>query len=278
MPSCDPTNKKELDLIESQLAGLDLHEQEGERNRYVPPHMRSGTGGSDFKFEGQPPQQFIPQGVPPQAFQGPPPQGPPQQQMYQPQPGYVARGGPRGRGGDGGISRVYNNSAGGGRGGYQNGNGYQGQAQPEGGQWNNGGYNAGGYRGGARGGGVGRGGYQNGNAGGGWSNGGGYNAQGGAPGPNGPPVRNNRWNEDSNYRGGGGGGRSYSYAGYNNTSSINFSGNAEEWKLPLARDERVETDLFASGNTGINFDKYEDIPVDATGNDCPAPIDSVSLK
>jgi ATP-dependent RNA helicase DDX3X len=27
-------------------------------------------------------------------------------------------------------------------------------------------------------------------------------------------------------------------------------------------------------NAGINFDKYDDIPVDATGNDCPAPLET----
>lgn len=31
------------------------------------------------------------------------------------------------------------------------------------------------------------------------------------------------------------------------------------------RDERQEQDLFGTANTGINFNKYEDIPVEATG-------------
>lgn len=35
-------------------------------------------------------------------------------------------------------------------------------------------------------------------------------------------------------------------------------------------------ELFAGCNTGINFDKYEDIPVEATGDKCPAHIDNVS--
>ena len=29
--------------------------------------------------------------------------------------------------------------------------------------------------------------------------------------------------------------------------------------------------------SGINFDRYEDIPVEATGSDVPAPIEDVSL-
>jgi len=276
MSSCSPTNNKDLDL-ESQLAGLDLNQPGvGVLNqRYVPPHMRGGSGGgADFKvgYEGQP--QFIQQGVPPQAYQQPPPPGPPgpggPQPMYQPNPNYAGRGAPRGRGADGAMTRVYNNS-GPGRGGYANGNGYQqSQGQPDGGQWNNGYNNYGGGRGGR---GGHRGGYQSGNTGGGWSNG--YNNGAAAPGANGAPVRNNRWNEEggNNYRGGS---RGYSYAGYNNTSGVSFSGNLEDWKVPLPRDERVESDLFATGNTGINFDKYEDIPVEATGNDCPECINSVS--
>jgi len=36
------------------------------------------------------------------------------------------------------------------------------------------------------------------------------------------------------------------------------------------------SELFGSCNTGINFDKYEDIPVEATGYDCPQCITDVS--
>lgn len=49
-----------------------------------------------------------------------------------------------------------------------------------------------------------------------------------------------------------------------------------DWTTPLARDESEEVELFGTGNTGINFNKYEDIPVDATGKDVPNHIDSVS--
>ena len=35
-------------------------------------------------------------------------------------------------------------------------------------------------------------------------------------------------------------------------------------------------ELFGTDNTGINFDKYEDIPVDATGDSCPTHINEVS--
>ena len=35
-------------------------------------------------------------------------------------------------------------------------------------------------------------------------------------------------------------------------------------------------DLFGKHNTGINFDKYEDIPVEATGQDVPKNVELVS--
>lgn len=50
----------------------------------------------------------------------------------------------------------------------------------------------------------------------------------------------------------------------------------EDWSIPLPRDERLERELFGAPNTGINFDKYEDIPVKATGNDIPEPISDFS--
>lgn len=40
----------------------------------------------------------------------------------------------------------------------------------------------------------------------------------------------------------------------------------------------VFSELFEICNTGINFDKYADIPVEATGTNSPAPIDQVSQQ
>ncbi|CRK97855.1 CLUMA_CG011230, isoform A [Clunio marinus] len=47
-----------------------------------------------------------------------------------------------------------------------------------------------------------------------------------------------------------------------------------DYTVPLPRDERIELELFGTANTGINFSKYEDIPVDATGHDVPKHITS----
>ena len=35
-------------------------------------------------------------------------------------------------------------------------------------------------------------------------------------------------------------------------------------------------ELFGGTNTGINFGKYEDIPVEATGQNCPPRVDTFS--
>ncbi len=41
----------------------------------------------------------------------------------------------------------------------------------------------------------------------------------------------------------------------------------------------MERELFGTGGpSGINFDRYEDIPVEATGNDVPSGIDDVSTS
>ncbi|XKL62819.1 hypothetical protein PGB90_002652 [Kerria lacca] len=61
--------------------------------------------------------------------------------------------------------------------------------------------------------------------------------------------RNNRWQEDTRHR-------------------------ENDWIIPLARDDRLEEELFGTGNTGINFNKYEDIPVEATGENVPSHITS----
>ena len=52
---------------------------------------------------------------------------------------------------------------------------------------------------------------------------------------------------------------------------------------PFAEEEarkKTVDNLFQGDNSGINFDAYEDIPVEATGRDCPKEIssfDEVSL-
>uniref|UniRef100_A0AAQ4RAK4 RNA helicase n=1 Tax=Gasterosteus aculeatus aculeatus TaxID=481459 RepID=A0AAQ4RAK4_GASAC len=48
----------------------------------------------------------------------------------------------------------------------------------------------------------------------------------------------------------------------------------EDWSKPTAPNDRQEQELFAASNTGINFEKYDDIPVEATGSNCPPHIDS----
>lgn len=73
-----------------------------------------------------------------------------------------------------------------------------------------------------------------------------------------PKMDNNmggRWNErDDRDRGRGGGGKEI------------------DWTVPTAKDHRLEEELFGSRNTGINFSKYDDIPVEATGDNIPKSI------
>lgn len=77
----------------------------------------------------------------------------------------------------------------------------------------------------------------------------------------------NRWPDSSNNQRNDGGGR------WNDRRN-----NENDWTLPLPRDERLEQELFGTGNTGINFSKYEDIPVEATGDKVPRHITSVSTR
>lgn len=61
--------------------------------------------------------------------------------------------------------------------------------------------------------------------------------------------------------------------GYGGKWDDNRRGNVD-YTVPLPRDERVELELFGTANTGINFNKYEDIPVEATGHQVPDHISS----
>ena len=50
-------------------------------------------------------------------------------------------------------------------------------------------------------------------------------------------------------------------------------GEEDPFKATAKEDAEADT-VFAGQNTGIDFDAYEDIPVETSGKDCPAPIDS----
>ena len=98
-----------------------------------------------------------------------------------------------------------------------------------------------------------------------------------------PPPRNDRWQEPQggrNYGGSGGGGSGSSSGGGGGGGGggrwKESHSQETDWTIPTARDERLEYELFGSGNTGINFNKYEDIPVEATGDNVPDHIVSVS--
>lgn len=139
---------------------------------------------------------------------------------------------------DGGDSRAsgdFRAGGGGGRGGYYNGGGYGG---------------GGGYRGGRGGGDLGgRGGY-----GGGGYGGGGYGGGGGGGG----------------YGGGGGGG-----GGYRGGQSRGPRKNELGFHGDMRENKPKETQLYGSQvSTGINFDKYDEIPVEMSGRACPQGIES----
>lgn len=55
-------------------------------------------------------------------------------------------------------------------------------------------------------------------------------------------------------------------------SSERWSAPSDDWTSLQPKNDKVEQELFGNSNTGINFDKYEDIPVEATGDSCPKNI------
>lgn len=106
-------------------------------------------------------------------------------------------------------------------------------------------------------------------------------------------VRENRGDGRGNYRSGGGGAPGGGAPSWNDRNrgggstqqSLPRNNRWQEsearqhrendWIIPLPKDDRLEEELFGIGNTGINFNKYEDIPVEATGDSVPDHITSV---
>lgn len=79
---------------------------------------------------------------------------------------------------------------------------------------------------------------------------------------------NRRYNNSAN-----GGQRTYN--NNYNSGNGNFHRNwNNDWNKPQAADANLEKELFKSNPTGINFDTYDDIPVEASGENVPTPINN----
>ncbi|KAH8255056.1 hypothetical protein KR032_012346 [Drosophila birchii] len=281
--------------LEQQVAGLDLNGGSANYSGpitsktstnsvtggvYVPPHLRGG-GGNNNAADAENQGQGQGQGLDSRAAN-------PRQDSRDPQ---QPRGGGeyrRGGGGSRGFNRQsgdygsFGSGGGGRRGGGRYEDNYNGGEfdSRRGGDWNRSGGGGGrsfgrgpSYRGGGGG------------------SGNGLDEQTGEDGQQQQPQqpRNDRWQEperpagfdggEGGPPGGGGGNRSYNNrgerggGGYNSRWKEGGGGNIDYTKLG-ARDERLEQELFGVGNTGINFDKYEDIPVEATGQNVPPNITS----
>ncbi|EDV94811.1 ATP-dependent RNA helicase bel isoform X2 [Drosophila grimshawi] len=283
--------------LEQQVAGLDLNGGSANYSGpitsktpnnsvtggvYVPPHLRGVGGNNNADLDNQG-QGFDSAGAAPRLDSTRDQQQQSQQQQRNPDYRRGDRGGSRGYNRQSGDYGSFGSGGGGGGGRRGGSNRYEdnyngGEFGGRGGDWNRGGGRNFGDRRGPS-----------------------YRGGGGGNGLNDQPEdaqqpRNDRWQEPERplgYEGGssteggpggapgGGGNRSYSNrggsGGYNNRwkegGGGSGGGNTDYTKL-LARDERLETELFGVGNTGINFDKYEDIPVEATGQNVPPHITS----
>ncbi|XP_045761146.1 ATP-dependent RNA helicase bel isoform X1 [Maniola jurtina] len=85
-----------------------------------------------------------------------------------------------------------------------------------------------------------------------------------------PPPRNDRWKEPEPRADD----RPQSRWASDDVRRTSSRRDENDWTVPLPRDERTELELFGTGNTGINFSKYEDIPVEASGENVPDYITS----
>ncbi|CAG5136037.1 unnamed protein product [Candidula unifasciata] len=258
--------------LEQQFAGLDLNGPAYGGSRYVPPHQRGG----EMPNLSQPPPGHPNASVPPEGNDRGGHAYNDRAGSYNDRAGgYNDRagsynndrsgGGFNDRGGYGGDRGGYNNR-GGMRSGY-NDRDNRGGFDSRGGFDRRGPGNQGTY---SRGGGGGGGNYQQYNDRGGNDR---WNRQGTTPPA--PVSGGNRWDvlledRDRERRSGG--------QGYNRWDNRLDNGGDEvrtdDWSVPLPKNERLEVELFGTGNSGINFDKYEDIPVEASGDNCPKNIES----
>lgn len=88
------------------------------------------------------------------------------------------------------------------------------------------------------------------------------------------------WGGGGYDRGGYGGGRDRGYGGGGGGYGGGRRGGRRGWdreENPFEQQERKDAEeagMFEEENTGINFDAYEDIPVETSGRDCPEPMNT----
>ena len=74
------------------------------------------------------------------------------------------------------------------------------------------------------------------------------------------------------YRGGGGGGGGGGRGGGGWTNELGFHG-------AMSEDPHLEHELYGDlHSTGINFEKYDEIPVETSGDGCPEPLLEFNLE
>lgn len=201
-------------------------------------------------------------------------QAPPQQQQQYQRKSYNAGSGSGGGYESGGQGASFRQGGGGG-----GGNSFRSEND---GNWRtNGGQN--GYSGQVSGGGAG--GYQRqsyNNSGGGYNddNRGGYNRSGYGDSNGYSRGGGGYQRRDNNSSGGYQRNSGYSNNNYKNRNAFNNRGYQNrgydngDWTQLEPASEEQERELFGTGHTGINFEKYEDIPVDATGDNVPTHIEN----
>ena len=93
-----------------------------------------------------------------------------------------------------------------------------------------------------------------------------------------PPATNSRWsNASAGDARGSGRGAGGSFARRDNHTNVNERG----FHGDMRPDKRMERSLFereGQQTTGINFDNYDKIPVESSGNDIPEPIEAYSVE
>lgn len=116
------------------------------------------------------------------------------------------------------------------------------------------------------------------NMGGRWDNqaGDGFRHQGQFSGPRGPPTQ--QYGGHCTWTGNRGSGSAGPRWNAPHTEGVHWDEakdcDPSDWTKPLLRNEKLEHELFGDVGIGINFNKYEDIPVEATGESVPSHINT----